>query len=753
MRMLLAGAAAIGAVAGAGEARAQRLEATIVRTTYGIPHITARDWAGIGYGVGYAYAQDNLCLLAEEFVTVAGERSRHFGPKASAVLGFGKVDNLSSDLFFRSTIDVPALRKSGAKRPRDEQRLVAGYVAGYNRRLRDLGPERMPADCRGKAWVRPITGDDMLRMTEKSVLLASSLALAPFVANAAPPGAQQASASDASLPDAGAWGVGSNGWAFGGDVTADGRGLLVGNPHFPWHGPARFWQLHMTIPGTLDVMGATIAGTPLVSLGFNRDVAWTHTVTEARHFTLYELALDPNDPLTYRIDGKPEKMRRVAVTVPMPEGTPPVTRTLYASRYGPMLVSPFLGLGWTKERAFAIRDANRGNQRGLAAWMRIGQARSVADVRAAVSETLGIPWVNTIAADRGGNALHADVTAVPNVSAAIVAACTTPRSAMLARRVTLLDGSRSACAWSEARGTPAPGLMRAVDQAVYLRRDYVANSNDSYWLSNPKAPYAALSPILGSHGIAQSLRTRSGLIEIGRALQAGKISRETAKTLAFANKSLAAELVVDRVLALCVGNNAAAAACAALRGWDRRFDVDSRGAYLFHLFWTSARALPNLWAVPFDASDPVNTPRDLVTQGEAGSKLIAALVGAADKLTKDGIAFDARWGDVHFAMRGDDRVPVHGGDGAHGVLNVQMSDPAPGGLTPRHGTSYIQVVGFDERGPVADAVLSYSQSTDPASPHFGDQTRLYARKGWHRLPFTAAEIAADGAGAPLKISE
>ncbi|WP_257843634.1 penicillin acylase family protein [Sphingomonas sp. J344] len=98
---------------GAAEAK-YRYAATITRTAHGVPHIVAQDWRGAGYGVGYAYAQDNLCMIAEEFATVAGERSLHFGAKGSATLGFQSVDNLSSDLFFRSAIDLPALRR-GAK--------------------------------------------------------------------------------------------------------------------------------------------------------------------------------------------------------------------------------------------------------------------------------------------------------------------------------------------------------------------------------------------------------------------------------------------------------------------------------------------------------------------------------------------------------------------------------------------------------------------------------------------------------------
>lgn len=51
----------------------------IRRTSYGVPHIRASDERGLGVGMGYAYAQDNLCLLANEVVTVNGERAKFSG--------------------------------------------------------------------------------------------------------------------------------------------------------------------------------------------------------------------------------------------------------------------------------------------------------------------------------------------------------------------------------------------------------------------------------------------------------------------------------------------------------------------------------------------------------------------------------------------------------------------------------------------------------------------------------------------------
>ncbi|TAD81620.1 MAG: penicillin acylase family protein [Sphingomonadales bacterium] len=754
---VLAAAAAALVVAPAGEAVAgKRYSASITRTTYGIPHIEARDWRGVGYGVAYAYAEDNLCLLAEEFATVAGERSLHFGPEGKAVLGFEQVDNLSSDVFFRAVIDLPALRE-GAKtltpRARD---LMEGYVAGYNRFLKDAGTEGIPAECRGKAWVRPITADDMLRLNEKQMLLASSLNLAPAIANAAPPGSTAPKVA-ITLPDPRELGMGSNGWAFGSEVTAGGRGMVIGNPHFPWKGPNRFWQMHVKGPGGYEVMGVGLAGTPMPTLGFNRDVAWTHTVTAARHFTLYQLALDPADPTRYMVDGQSVPMTTQTVTVPMAEGAPSVTRTLYSTRFGPVFVVPSRGISWSAQSAFALKDANRGNQRGIEAWLRIGEAKSVGEIKAAVSETLGIPWVNTIAADRHGDALHADVTAVPNVSAEKAKACSTPITGLFKELAILLDGSKAACDWDVADATSAPGLMPASDQAATVAKTWLTNSNDSYWVSNPAVPHRELSPILGDYATPRSLRTRSNFTETAALLGAGKVDHARARAFAFANKSLAADMVLDEIGTLCAASSGSAAAtargCAALAGWDRRFEASSRGAALFRAFWARAGRLPGLWAVPFDPADPVTTPRDLATD-KLGDKLLTALAEAVDELDKAGIALEAPWGDVQRVMAGNEAIPVHGGPGTAGVLNYQDARPAPyGGLMPVHGTSYIQIVGFDDKGPVADAILSYSQSTNPASPHATDQTRAYAAKQWHRLPFGTKAIRAAAISKPKRISE
>ena len=99
-------------------------------------------------------------------------------------------------------------------------------------------------------------------------------------------------------------GAGSNAYGLGREATRSGHGMVLGNPHFPWQGSQRFYQSHLTIPGKLDVAGASLFGVPLVLIGHTRTLAWSHTVSTARRFTPYEVQLVPGDPTAYMYDGE-----------------------------------------------------------------------------------------------------------------------------------------------------------------------------------------------------------------------------------------------------------------------------------------------------------------------------------------------------------------------------------------------------------------------------------------------------------------
>jgi len=398
-----------------------------------------------------------------------------------------------------------------------------------------------------------------------------------------------------------------------------------------------------------------------------------------------------------------------------------------------------------------VRDAGQGNQRAGDAWLGIARTHNVAQIRDVISRNLGIPWVNTIAADRAGNALYADVTTVPNIAQSKWDQCVTAMGKTpMARNAgaTILDGSRSTCDWTVDPSTPVPGLMPAKDMATVIRSDYVQNSNDSYWLSNLQVPFAAHSPLLGPWGNQQNMRTRIGL----RTLDGLKsIDADTARGLILGNRVFAADLILDALIALCPQRADLAAACAVLATWDRRVDTGSKGAFLFLNFWRRTAQIKDFWAMPFDPARPVDTPSGL--NPAATPAILDALAAAVVDLPKLGVAPDTPYGAIQVSPRNGEKIAIHGGPGPAGVLNAMQSNPTPDGFVPVHGSSYMQVVGFDATGPVAQSMLSYSQSTNPESPHYADGTHAFSEKRWLKLPFTPAEIAAQREGATVTISE
>ena len=49
-------------------------KARIRRTSFGIPHIEAANLASLGFGEGYAQAEDDLCTIAEQVIEARGLR-------------------------------------------------------------------------------------------------------------------------------------------------------------------------------------------------------------------------------------------------------------------------------------------------------------------------------------------------------------------------------------------------------------------------------------------------------------------------------------------------------------------------------------------------------------------------------------------------------------------------------------------------------------------------------------------------------
>ncbi|WP_019408086.1 acylase [Pseudomonas psychrophila] len=725
------------------------VRADIRRTTFGVPHIRAADERGLGYGIGYAYAQDNLCLLANEVVTVNGERSKYFGPQQ---LTLDERDNLSSDVFFTWLNNPEAVAAFWQAQTPEVRDLVEGYVAGFNRQLSERNG--LPAQC-DNASVRPITALDLVKLTRRLLVEGGVGQFAEALVAATPP---QPASAQISRP-AGSFQVaaermqrfaldrGSNAVAIGSGRSQTGHSMLLANPHFPWVGGMRFYQMHLTIPGKLDVMGAALPGLPMINIGFNPHVAWTHTVDTSKHFTVYRLELDPKDPTRYLLDGQSRALDRDTVTVSVKQADgslQPVSRTLYSSVFGPIVQWPGR-MDWDNHVAFSLRDANLHNDRVLQQWYAMNHASSLDDLQASVSTIQGIPWVNTVAVDDGGQALYLNLSVVPYVDAAKLTACSDPRAGL---EIILLDGSRSACDWTVDPSAAQPGIYPASKLPQLRRDDYVQHSNDSAWMANPNAPLTGFSPLISQDSLPLGPRARFALQRLS---QPGAISVSDLQGLVMDDQVYLAGQVMPDLLAFCddalnAGQAPLASVCTSLNAWDQHANLNSGiGLVHFQNIMAHLSEVPDVWRVPFNPADPQHTPRGLSLDKPAVVKAVReAFMDSAAKVAEEGLKPDVTWGEIQVVSSGGQQVPIHGGPAALGVYNAMQSVPSGDGKREVvSGTSYLQTVTFDEHGPHAQGLLAFSISSDPASKHSRDQTQAFSKKQWQPLPFTEAQIKAD----------
>ncbi|MES1928745.1 acyl-homoserine lactone acylase PvdQ precursor [Salinisphaera dokdonensis CL-ES53] len=733
-----------------------QLSARIQTTTGGVPHITADNLESAAFGSGYVQARDNVCLIADSIIRARGERALFYGPGPDVAAALPVGINVVTDFSYKALGLLEKANEEFTELSAPSQAMLRGFAEGYNKYVDETAPSDLPAKCNQAPWVRSISAEDLYAYYQLVALYASGdnfvqgplFAAVPPNTSPAPMPAMPAASADAASAEARLMasnvagltpealglktdyndrGMGSNGWGIGSEMTENGKGALLANPHFPYTGNRRLYQMQITVPGVYDVNGAGLIGIVIPLIGFNDNVAWTHTVSTAQHFTLYDLTLKSGDPLTYIKDGeeKPITQKTISVEVNVGGGnTATFERDFYYSEHGPMLAGnvinsnlPSWGGNFVgRPTAFTYRDANTDTARIVVdQWLNMGRARNVDQFQQPFESCGSVLWVNTMYADDSGQAFYIDGTSVPSLSGGALQAFqaranTNPVvGGLFNAGVTLLDGSRGLNDWVEG---DCEGRIAYDGMPKLERRDYVQNSNDSYWATNPDEFLTGFSPLYGSTESILSPRTRmglamlenptdTGLSTVAPAGSDGKFTGEEIIKALYSNRAYYAETLLDELLARCdtadttpiatddSSSRSVAEGCTALANWDGVYDVDSRGAHVFRVFIGDYDpAFPSEFSMAFDPANPETTPG---TPNEAPADIsqdpmLASLARGLDKLDQVNIAYDARLGDVQrqqqstgtppSGMPGKSGSPIewHGNQNLEGGFNIVRPD-------------------------------------------------------------------------------
>lgn len=646
--------------------------AVIRRDRYGVPHILARSESAAAFAHGFAAAEDHADLMARLYLRAQGRQAEYFGTE------FVEDDFLVRQLEIRQGAE-----RDFAKLTPLFQEILRQYAAGYNLYL----SKRTNAP----PYARPITPIDLLAHF-RMVLLVDFGVVPPRTSFTALPGSSM--------------------WALGHNKTTSGHGILLINPHLSWNGAFTLHEVHLRVAGKRDVYGVTMIGSPIVTMGFNSALGWTHTTNQVDISDVYKLVLDKANPDHYLYEGMslPLRTENAAIHVKVGDKLKTEERKLEWSHHGPVM---------RKDAAFAyaLKTIDLDGAAYIAQWYEMGRAANYDEFQRAL-KMQGLPMLNIGYADREGNVLFLYGGRVP------------------IRRGTLdwrapVPGDVSDVEWL--------GIHPFSDMPLVHNpaSGYIQNCNEPPWFASPQSGITPdrIPAYIAAGAISPRTQLSLRMLEERQQFSLDDVVRAKFTNAMPLGERLRGELT--DLLESQGGGPELKQAASVLRAWDTQVSPDSRGAFLFLRWWAAySRAAKPLYR------DPWSQERALVTPGGIGDKkqAMSAMDEAIRYIHDRNFDLDVRWGDVHRMRRGNVDVPIGGGPMMLGCFRSLMFQPEKDGrFSPNFGDTFVLAAEFSNP-PTARAVLAYSESSDPRSKHYSDQSEIFARATMRPVWFTEDDI-------------
>ena len=659
-------------------------KADILWDTWGVPHIEATDDANLFHAFGWSQAHSHGDLLLRLYGQARGRAAEYWGEAY-----------LESDRWVRVN-GVPERGQAWlAQQSPDFRHKLEAFAAGINA-YAGAHPERLDPAMRR---VLPLSAADVLAHQQRVIHFS-------FLTN-------RESALEETESEEGETGKnGSNAWAIAPARTAKGKALLLANPHLPWSDHHLFYEAQLRSPG-VNVYGVALIGFPVIVIGFNERLGWTHTVNPIDAADVYRLALADSG---YRWDGAIRQFELVTQTLrvrqadgSLAEQTMQVKRSLH----GPVIKEE-------GAQAYALRVAGLDRPKMAEQWWAMAKAANLDQFETAM-RALQIPMFNVVYADRGGNILYLYNGLVPK-----------RHGGSWDHWQAAVNGESSSNLWQEVHSYAE--LPRVLNPASH----WLQNANDPPWFATlPAALRPSAYPSYFAPPSMGLRAQRSARLVAGGA----RISLEDMIRYKQATRVELADRVLDALLAAPrPAGGVVDQAARVLGAWDRTTDAESRGAVLFAEWANEAGFLraesEKLYATPWQVDRPVTTPFGLADPQNA----VLALERAAAKVIAAHGALDVKWGTVARLRRDASDLPASGGPGALGIYPVLSFKPQPDGKRVAvHGDTFVAAVEFGTR-PRAQVLLSYGNASQPGSPHRIDQLPLLAQKKMRPAWRTRQEI-------------
>ena len=703
--------------------QAQAQAVTIIRDTWGIPHVCGKTDADAVFGLLYAQCEDDFNRVEMNYIEKLGRKAELNGEA-----------DLYNDLYMRLVLDQDSAKADYAKAPEWLRQLLLAQAAGINFFLH-THPDIKPALLtRFEPWfpllwtdgsigaisTGDVTPEDLQRLYSNGGNPLAALGLrgrsAPRPTFTAP------------KPQPEPLSTGSNGFALAPQKTASGNAILYINPHTTFYFRP---EVQVTSEQGLQAYGAVTWGQFFIYQGFNQHCGWMHTSNNVDVSDMYAEKLERrNGQWHYFFENR--WLQVTAGTVSLKCKTNTGMRDFvfptYATHHGPVMAK-------RNGQVITVQSVNRSLNALMQSWLRtkttgLESYKQVMDLCANASN-------NTVFADSKGNIAYWHGNFVPRRNPSL-------------NWSGVMDGTTSATSWQ--------GLHTATENLHQFNpaTGFIQNCNSTpFTVSGSSSPSKAnYPPYMAPDG--ENFRGVNAVRLLNTARQ---FTLDSIIALGYDRRLAAFEPLVPalvrafRQMQVTEPNAYAAltAPMAYLSNWNFE-SSDTSVATTLAVEWAE-RLNPILQKGYVDVGEPdqVQNVRRFADTASPMS-MLPALKKAMQQLDSNFGTWQVAWGSLNRFQRISGSIrqpftdsgiskPVPFAAATWGMLPSFNSSYARGTKMRfgEHGNSFVCAVEFGKTIK-AKSLLAGGNSGNPDSPHFVDQAELYTRGQFKDVWFYKADV-------------
>jgi acyl-homoserine lactone acylase PvdQ len=647
---------------------AQRV--TIIRDTWGVPHVYGKSDADAVFGLMYAQCEENFQKVEENTVELLGRMSEMKGGNF-----------LYQDLQIKLIYDTAAAIEDYKSSPAWFKKLLNAYADGVNYFLYKH-PEVKPAVLnRFQPWYALMRTNGSISATQTGGITTQDMKnLYKMDSNAA-------TFNEHPLPFFDVDAVGSNGFAVAPSKTKSKNAIIYINPHVTFYYRS---EMQMVSDEGLNAYGGVTWGTFFIFQGFNEHCGWMHTSSAADVADLYEEKVQKvKDNYSYRYNGidYTAKAKNIRLRYKQNDGFNEVSITGYYTNHGPVM-------GTRNGKWLSLKENNRSLTALMQSWLRTKSNgfeafKKIMDLRSNSSD-------NTVFADDKGNIAYWHGNFIPKRDTGFDFSLP-------------VDGTITTTDWKG---------IHTLDEMVHVYNPasgWIQNCNSTpFTVSGNSSPKKENYPAYMAPD-AENYRAINAERLLGKATD--MTINKMIKEVGYSHYLSAFEVLLPPVFSAydaLPGNdslkNKLAEPISLLRSWDKN-SSESSVATTIAIEWAS-RSMRN-------------------SSAKEKLDLLAAIM--KDLETKFG-SWKIAWGNVNRYQRVGDAekfddnkpsLPVGLASSQWGSLpSFATRRTESGKRYGYNGNSFIACVEFGKRLK-AKSVITGGQSFDPSSKHFTDQAKMY----------------------------